>query len=68
MDISMLSNLRKFTKKCTTIKSSKELLSEFMGSFNGSIQSTRHVSTCLVKLNELMDSFNVVKNSVMELD
>lgn len=39
-----------------------------MGFFNDSTQSTRHVSICLTKLNDLMDSFNLVQDSIMELD
>lgn len=68
MATSMSSDLHKFVKKRTNIKSSVELIIKCLGSFNALTQSTGQVSTRFSKLNDFMDSLNVVQNTIKELD
>lgn len=59
--------LKKLIKKSTSIKSSVETMKNYMEAFNPSVQSIRQVSTCLTKLNELMDKLSSVQEPIIDL-
>ncbi|KAE9521823.1 hypothetical protein AGLY_017775, partial [Aphis glycines] len=61
-------DMRKLIKHRVSIKSTIQVINEYVKNFNPAIHSSRQLQIRLTKLNECIDLFNEVQQSIADLD